>query len=870
MSAMRLLAAVNSHLDVDMGVRTLFDAPTVAQLALRLVSGSSGRRPLVPQQRPDIIPLSYAQQRLWFLNRFEGGVATYNMPIAFRINGALDLGALESALDDVIDRHESLRTVFPDIDGVPSQKVLPAQPGLWRRGGAAVVAVAADQEDAVMRELVALAGYRFDLATEIPIRAQIYSVGPDQYILGIVLHHIAFDGWSMAPMVKDVGVAYAARCAGQVPAWTPLPVQYADYSLWQREHLGDLEDSGSRIAEQLSYWRKELAGLPEVVSLPTDRPRPPAPSYRGDGVDLRIDPDAWAGIKAVAAEHNVTTSMVLQAVMSVVLHRAGVGEDIALGTPIAGRNDQALQELVGFFVNTWVLRVGLNSQQRFSDVLDQVRQKALDGYSNQDVPFELLVEQLNPTRSTSHHPLFQVALVFQNNVRPEVALEGAGIEPMSMVTRTAKFDLDVDIREVPDELSGAPMAAGVLTYATDLFDRSTIERLVGWFGKVVSAVVADSSVVVGEVGLLDDAERNLVLHQWSGAGIDAQVGLAPELLATAVAADPDALAVVDHPREYTYRQLDEISNRLARVLIEAGVGPERAVGVAMGRSAELVIAWWAVLKAGGVYVPVDRTHPAERIATVLDTVEAVCVLTRGGDPVAGTGARPVIDVEALDLSSRSAEPVADADRLAPLTIDDAAYAIFTSGSTGTPKGVAISHAGVLGVAAAHRELFGVTPGARVLMVAAPTFDASVFEWLWAVASRAALVVAPPDSYAGDALTAVIEGQRVEAALITPTVVATLDRSRLSGLTTLVTGGEACPAELVAAWAPGRRMFNAYGPTEVTIWATWSALSAGQPVRIGAPVPGTCALVLDARLNPAPVGVVGELYLAGPVLARGYV
>ncbi|MGV0785254.1 condensation domain-containing protein, partial [Mycolicibacterium sp. XJ775] len=782
LSAMRLLAAVNSHLDVDMGVRTLFDAPTVAQLALRLVSGSSGRRPLVPQQRPDIIPLSYAQQRLWFLNRFEGGVATYNMPIAFRINGAVDLGALESALDDVIDRHESLRTVFPDIDGVPSQKVLPAQPGLWRRGGPAVVKVAADQEAAVMGELVALAGYRFDLATEIPIRAQIYSVGPEQYVLGIVLHHIAFDGWSMAPMVKDVGAAYAARCAGKVPAWTPLPVQYADYSLWQREHLGDLEDPGSRIAEQLSYWRKELAGLPEVVSLPTDRPRPPAPSYRGDGVDLRIDPDTWAGIKAVAAEHNVTTSMVLQAVMSVVLHRAGVGEDIALGTPIAGRNDQALQELVGFFVNTWVLRVGLNSQQRFSDVLDQVRQKALDGYSNQDVPFELLVEQLNPTRSTSHHPLFQVALVFQNNVRPEVALEGAGIEPMSMVTRTAKFDLDVDIREVPDELSGAPMAAGVLTYATDLFDRSTIERLVGWFGKVVSAVAADSSVVVGEVGLLDGAERDLVLHRWSGASVDAQVGLAPELLATAVAADPDALAVVDHPREYTYRQLDEISNRLARVLIEAGVGPERAVGVALGRSAELVIAWWAVLKAGGVYVPVDRTHPAERIATVLDTVEAVCVLARGDDPVAGTGTRPVIDIDALDLSSSSAEPVTDADRLAPLSVDDAAYAIFTSGSTGTPKGVAISHAGVLGVAAAHRELFGVTPGARVLMVAAPTFDASVFEWLWAVASRAALVVAPPDSYAGDALAAVIEEQQVEAALITPTVVATLDRSRLSGLT----------------------------------------------------------------------------------------
>ncbi|WP_428833592.1 amino acid adenylation domain-containing protein [Mycolicibacterium porcinum] len=870
LSAMRLLAAVNSHLDVDLAVRTLFDAPTVAQLAPRLSAGSSDRRPLVPQERPAVIPLSYAQQRLWFLNRFEGGVATYNMPIAFEINGAIDVDALGFALDDVIARHESLRTVFPDVDGVPSQRVMSAQEGMWRRGGPAVVQVADDENDAVIGELIALAGYRFDLATEIPIRAQIYQVGPARYVVGIVLHHIAFDGWSMAPMVKDVGVAYAARAGGQAPAWSPLPVQYADYTLWQREHLGDLEDPDSRIAEQLAYWRQELAGLPEVVSLPTDRPRPPVPSYRGDGVELRIDPQTWAGVKAVAAEHNVTTSMVLQAVMSVVMHRAGVGEDIALGTPIAGRNDQALQDLVGFFVNTWVLRIGLDSQQRFSDVVDQVRQKALDAYTHQDVPFELLVEQLNPVRSTSHHPLFQVALVFQNNVRPEVALEGAGIQPMSMVTRTAKFDLDVDIREVPDEGSGSPMAAGVLTYATDLFDRSTIERLVGWFGRVVEAVVADSSVVVGEVGLLDGDERDLVLHRWSGADVGAPVGLAPELLATAVAADPDALALVDAPRAYTYWQLDEASNRLARVLIAAGVGPERAVGVAMGRSAELVIAWWAVLKAGGVYVPVDRTHPAERIATVLDTVDAVCVLTRGSDAVEGAESRPVLDIDSLDLAGSSADPVTDADRLAPLSLDDAAYAIFTSGSTGTPKGVAISHAGVLGVAAAHRELFGVGAGARVLMVAAPTFDASVFEWLWAVASGATLVVAPPDSYAGEALTALIDDQQVEAALITPTVVATLDRARLGGLTTLVTGGEACPAELVAAWAPGRRMFNAYGPTEVTIWATWSALAAGEPVRIGAPVPGTCALVLDSRLNPAPVGVVGELYVAGPVLARGYV
>ncbi|MGW4101576.1 amino acid adenylation domain-containing protein, partial [Mycobacterium sp. NPDC004974] len=879
--AMRTVAAVNTSLDAGLAVRTLFDAPTVAQLAPRVGESVDRRAPLVAGERPEAIPLSFAQGRLWFLNRFEDGAATYNMPTAFRINGALDVEALSSALDDVISRHESLRTVFPQVDGLAFQKVLPAEPGLWRRGGPAVVRVPeADLAD----ELMALAAYRFDLAAEIPIRAQIYELGSERYVLGIVLHHIAFDGWSMAPMARDVGVAYRARLHDQDPDWVPLPVQYADYTLWQQDWLGAESDPDSVIASQLGYWRQELAELPEVVSPPADRSRPPVPSYRGDAVEMSIAPPVWAGVKAVAAAHNATVSMVLQAAMAVALQRAGAGEDIALGTPIAGRNDQALDELVGFFVNTWVLRVAVEPALRFGEVLERVRQKALDAYANQDVPFELLVERLNPTRSTSHHPLFQVALAFQNNVRPEIALDALSVEPLTADIRTARFDLEFDLRELPSgdacalfdlkatpaEGLGALMAVGTVAYATDLYDRSSIERLVGWFGRVLETVVADSSVVVGEVGLLEPDERDRLLRNWSGSGVGAPVGLGPELLAAAVAADPDGVAVVDGERVLSYRELDEASNRLARGLIGAGVGPERAVGVAMGRSLELVVAWWAVLKAGGVYVPVDRSHPAERIATVLDTVGAACVLTLGADSVDGSGVRPVLDMAALDLSEQSSEPITDVDRVAPLSIDNAAYVIFTSGSTGTPKGVAISHAGVLGVAAAHRELFGVPPGARVLMVAAPTFDASVFEWLWAVSSGAALVVAPPDSYAGEALNEVLHHQRVDAALITPTVLATLDPARVDGLDTLVTGGEACPAELVAAWAPGRAMFNAYGPTEVTIWSTWSALSSGEPVRIGAPVPGTHALVLDTRLNPAPVGVIGELYLAGPAVARGYV
>ncbi len=866
LSAMRLIAAINTSLDAGLAVRTVFEAPTVAQLAPRIGEGSGRRKPLVAGQRPAVVPLSFAQQRLWFLNRFEGGVATYNIPTAFRTSGALDVEALGAALDDVIARHESLRTIFPDSDGVPFQQVLAARAGMWRRWDAAVVWV---PEQDVAGELVALAGYRFDLAAEIPIRAQIYSVGPEQYVVGIVVHHIAFDGWSLAPMVRDVSEAYRARRQGRVPQWAPLAVQYVDYTLWQHEWLGAESDPDSVIAGQLRYWRQELADLPEVVSVPTDRARPPVPSYRGDEVELRIDPLVWAGVKRLAAAHNATASMALQAVLAVLLHRVGVGEDVVMGAPIAGRLDEALDELVGFFVNTWVLRVGVNSAHRFSEVLEQVRHKALDAYSNQDVPFELLVEQLNPVRSTAHHPLFQVLMAFQNNVRPEVALDGVNVEPLMVFTRTAKFDLDIELWEVPTEDPAAPMAAGIVSYATDLFDRATIERLVTWFGRVIEAVVADASVVVGEVSLLDRGERDLVLSEWSGAGVGAPVGVAPQLLAAAAAA-PDAVAVVDGARGLSYRELDEWSTRLARLMIAAGVGPERAVGVAMDRCVELVVAWWAVVKAGGAYVPVDRAHPVERIATVLDAVGAVCVLTCGADDVAAAGARPVVRIDGLDLSGRSADPITDAERLSPLGVDSTAYVIFTSGSTGAPKGVALSHAGLLGWAAAQRELFGLGADARVLMAAAPTFDASIGELLLAAGSGAALVVAPPQVYAGEPLTALLQGQQVNAAILTPTALSTLDRARLDRVDTLIAVGEPCPGELVDAWAPGRRMFNGYGPSETTIWVTCAPLVAGQPISIGAPIPGVCALVLDAWLNPVPVGVVGELYLGGPALAHGYV
>ena len=705
LSAMRVIAAVNTGLDAGLAVRALFEAPTVAQLAPR-IGGEAGRRePLVAGERPAVVPLSFAQSRLWFLDRFEGGVATYNMPIAFRISGALDVEALGAALDDVIARHESLRTIFPDSDGVAFQQVVPAEAGMWRRGGAAVVSL---PEQEVVGELVALAGYRFDLSAEIPIRAQIYSVGPEQHVVGIVVHHIAFDGWSLAPMVRDVAEAYRARRQGRAPGWAPLPVQYMDYTLWQQEWLGAESDPDSVIAGQLAYWRQELADLPAVVSLPADRARPPVPSYRGDGVEVRIDPPVWAGVKALAAARNATASMVLQAVMAVVLHRVGAGEDVVMGTRSPGG-----------WMRRWMIWSGSSSTRGccgWGSVLRTGSARCLSGCGRRRwMPTATRMCRSSGWSSSSTRcaprriiRCFRWLMVFQNNVRPEVlAFDGVSVEPLAAVTGTAKFDLDFQLGEVPSEDPAAPMAAGVVTYATDLFDRATIERLVTWFGRVLEAVVADASVVVGEVSLLDRGERDLVLSRWSGAGVAAPVGVAPQLLAAAVAADPDAVAVVDGAREVSYRELDEWSTRLARVLIEAGVGPERAVGVAMDRCVELVVAWWAVIKAGGVYVPVDRTHPVERIATVLDTVDAVCVLTCGAETVAGARTRPVVHVDGLDVSGRCADPITDADRLAPLGVDTTAYVIFTSGSTGAPKGVAVSHAGLLGVGR------GATRGVRV-------------------------------------------------------------------------------------------------------------------------------------------------------------
>ncbi|MDT5333282.1 MAG: hypothetical protein QOF31_4579, partial [Mycobacterium sp.] len=661
-------------------------------------------------------------------------------------------------------------------------------------------------------------------------------------------HHVLVDGYGANNWLRHVAAVYS----GSVPA--TAEVDFSEFALI-READQKYQQS-SRSHADAEYWKSVVRGPLEVTDLGGTR-RSVAPRHP-------LVREMVCTHRLSEIRHDQFDVARVVATMAVFIAKTTGRQNLSLSLPVSARTTAALKKCAGMVSNMVPLLISVDDGETIGALTDRVAKAVVGALRHQQFRRwpDLIADATRLGMNVEFGPAINV-LDFAAPFR-----FGPSETTYNVLTTFPIQDIAVNI--YPRLGDGTPRVE--FTWNPDRYTAEDIARHIARLELLFdNLLVADASVVVGEVSLLDRGERDLVLSGWSGARVGAPVGVAPQLLAAAVTADPDAVAVVDGTREVSYRELDEWSTRLARVLIEAGVGPERAVGVAMDRCVELVVAWWAVVKAGGVYVPVDRAHPVERIATVLDAVAAACVLTCGADTVAGAGARPVVRIDGLDVSGRCAEAITDADRLAALGVDNTAYVMFTSGSTGAPKGVAVSHAGLLGLAAAQRAVFELGADARVLMVASPTFDASIFDFLWAVGSEAALVVAPPQVYGGEALTALLQGQRVSAAVLTPTVLSSLDRARLDGVDTLITTGEACPGELVATWAPGRRMFNGYGPTETTICATCSApLSAGQPVGIGAPIPGVCALVLDARLNPAPIGVVGELYLAGPALARGYV
>ncbi|MGB3351406.1 MAG: amino acid adenylation domain-containing protein, partial [Mycobacterium sp.] len=870
LSAMRVIAAIARSLDAHLTVRTLFDAPAVSQLASRLGGGAHPRTPLTRLERPAAVPLSFAQSRLWFVDQLQGGTATYNMPTAFRISGPLDVVALGDALDDVIARHETLRTTFPAADGVPTQRVLPARAGMWRRGEPVVVSL---DERELVHELTALAAHRFDLSTEIPIRARVYSVGPEQHVVAIMLHHIAFDGWSLAPMARDISEAYQARCAGRAPGWADLPVQYVDYTLWQRAQFGEIDDSGSPIGAQLAYWHDALAGMPERLELPTDRPYPPAADQRGATVPVEWPSELQERIHAVAAEHNATSFMIVQAALAVLLARLTSSSDVSVGFPIAGRTDPALDELVGFFVNTLVLRIDLADDPTVAELIAQVRQRSVAAYEHQDVPFEVLVDSLNPSRSLTHHPLVQVMLAWQNlpvDAGDPVAgltLGDLRVTRVPVDTHTARADLTFSLSEQWNEAGESAGIRGLVEFRTDVFDADGITTLIGRLQRVLTTLIDDPRRPVSSVDVLG-ADEHLRLDEIGNRAVltvpATPTASIPALFARHVARSPGAIALTSEGLSLTYGELDEASNRLAHHLIARGAAPGGVVALLFTRSVHAVVAMLAVLKSGAAYLPIDPAHPDGRIAFMLADAAPVSIVTTAGLRPRLSG-YDITVVEVDDAAVRS-EPGTAVSSPAP---DDLAYLIYTSGTTGTPKGVAVTHANLCHLA----DSTPATLAAAQVWTQCHSygFDFSVWE-IWAALLGGGRLVVVPESVAisPDEFRALLIREKVTVLTQTPSAVAALPPHGLESVAVLL-GGEACPAEVVDQWAPGRVLINAYGPTETTVYASMSAplTATAGTAPIGAPVPTAALFVLDERLRRVAAGVTGELYVAGRGVSVGY-
>ncbi|HEX2133955.1 MAG TPA: amino acid adenylation domain-containing protein, partial [Actinophytocola sp.] len=854
--ATRLISRARTALDVDLAIRDLFEAPTVAELAGRVDRvGVASRPPLVAVERPAEVPLSHAQQRLWVIQQLEGGGAAYNFPLVFRLRGRLDLDAWRAALADVVARHEVLRTVFVERDGQPYQRVLvdPDVP--------VEVVDDLDVQAAVERP--------FDLATELPLRVTVGRVSELEHVVVVLLHHITTDEWSDRPFLRDLAAAYRARLAGTAPDWTPLPVQYADYTLWQRRLLDGL------AAHQLDHWQRVLDGAPRELDLPTDRPRPARPSFHGAEELVTLPPEVSTGLRDLATETGASMFMLLHAAVAALLHRIGAGGDVPLGAPIAGRVDGALDELVGFFVNTLVLRTPVSGGVSFAELVATVKDVDLAAFSHADVPFESVVERLNPARSLSRNPLFQVMVGYHNVGDERLELPGLTAEPVGFDAHTAKFDLVFSFAEHSGRVECR------LEYATDLFDASTVAALGTRLVTLLTAVIADPDAPLSTVDLRTDAERHDVVTGFNDTDRVVPELTMPELFARCVATKPDAEAVVDGATSWTYAELDARSNRIARLLARHGVGPEDVVGVAVPRSADLVAAVLAVVKLGAAYLPLDLTHPADRLAYLLEDAGARLVVATetvtGKIPDTGA-ARLLLDTVPLDdfdPSTLENGPLGlDIEGLlAGPSIDSAAYVIYTSGSTGRPKGVVVPHDGIASLAATAIDRMRLREDSRVLQYASVGFDVAVFELTMALCVGGTLVLAPEEvRTAGRPLSEFLARERITHLILPPSLVSALpaDCPLPAGATILV-GTETVPPDLIGRWAGRLNVLAAYGLTEATVNSTLWQADPDWPgaVPIGVPDPNTRVYVLDETLRPVPPGVIGELYVAGRGLARGY-
>ncbi|RKG75429.1 amino acid adenylation domain-containing protein, partial [Corallococcus exercitus] len=869
--ATQLVSRLRSTFGVELPLRALFDAPTVARLTERvealLLSRVAGPRipALVATSRDRDLPLSFAQQRLWVVEQLRPGGSHYNIATALRLDGALDVEALRRALERVVSRHEALRTTFAMKDGQPVQRVHAA--GAWELPVTDLTnAPRESREDEAQRRSVEEAALPFDLGRGPVLRTRLLRLESREHLLLLCMHHIVSDGWSLGVLVREVAEAYEAFTSGRTPVLPALPVQPADFAVWQRSWL-----QGDVLAREVAWWKQHLAGAPQVLELPTDKARPALQSTKGALLPVHLPSDGVDRLVTLGRSEGATPYMALLAVWQVLLSRYSRQEELLVGSPIAGRDHSELEGLVGFFVNTLVLRGHVRPGDSFRSLLARVRATALAAFEHQGLPFEKLVEELQVPRDLSRNPLVQAVFALQNAPTGELKAPGLTLRPVPVDNATARFDLGLLLHEAPDGLRG------VVEYSTDLFERPTVERLAGHLLTLLDAVVAAPDVPLARLEWLTPGEREQVLTTWNATDVDyPRESNVAERFALQAARRPEAIALEFGDSRLTYSQLDARANALAWVLRSRGVGPDALVAVCLERSVELVVTLLAILKAGGAYVPLDAAYPARRLALMLEDAPPWLLVTtrvlRASLPAAEDV--PCVFVEEVRLEG---QPSSAPD--VTLSSRNLAYVDFTSGSTGRPKGVAVEHRGVL------RLLHGATwarftPDETFLLMAPLSFDASTLELWGPLLSGGRLVVFPPQPPTDlELLGKVLRRHGVTSLYLSAGLFAQVVDVKLEvlrGLRQLIVGGDVLSPTHTRRVVEmlGLPVVNGYGPTEATVFACCLRMERPEDVRteaipIGPPLPNTRTFVVDGSLRPVPVGVPGELLIGGDGLARGY-
>ncbi|HSF40227.1 MAG TPA: amino acid adenylation domain-containing protein, partial [Thermoanaerobaculia bacterium] len=873
--ATQVMSRLRNTFDIEMPLRELFAAPRLADLAARVeevrwAGTLSPVPPLLALPREGSLPLSFAQQRLWFIDLLEPGSPLYNISVALRAAGSLDTAVLALCFGEIVRRHEVLRTVFSAPEGSPAQVIQPAEP--FRLPMVDLSELPESTREALLLKLVGQeVGRPFDLTRGPLLRCVLLRLAERDHGVVLTMHHIVSDGWSMSILVREFAALYAAFAAGRPSPLPELPVQYADFALWQRSWL-----QGEVLENEISFWQRQLTGLPPLLELPTDRLRPAVQSFRGANRPVRLPTELTRQLHALGRHEGATLFMVLLAVFQTLLARHSGQDDLAVGSPIAGRNRIETEGLIGFFVNTLVLRGDLTGEPTFRELLRRVRETALAAYLHQDVPFERLVEELAAERSLSHSPLFQVMLVLQNAPAESLEIRDLLLLPVAVEATTAKFDLTLSLSEHNGGL------IGMVEYAADLFDATTIGRMLRHFESLTEAVVADPGRRLAEIPLLSAEEHHQLFREWNrtAAPHPHQPSL-HQMFQEQARRTPGAPAVTFENRTLTYAELDNEANRVARRLRALDCGPETRVAVAMERSLELVIALLGVLKTGAAYVPLDPEYPRDRLAFMLEDARPAVLLTLGSLlPRLPEALIPVLLLDPEDRASERAQPITE-----PMDGMNAAYVIYTSGSTGHPKGVVVTHDNAVRLFASTHDLFRFGPEDVWTLFHSYAFDFSVWEIWGALLYGGRLVVVPwwvsrsPESFHD-----LLVHEKVTVLNQTPTAFRQLLRAddaarKETALRLVIFGGEALDLESLSPWMARHgserpRLINMYGITETTVHVTYRPISAadverGRTSPIGVPIPDLQLHLLDPASRPVPIGVPGEIYVGGRGVARGY-